>query len=286
MKTLKYILIIALSLGAFNSCLVDDTTKYDLNDKGPNLAGFTDARIMVSNIADGTEYDIPVKAKVKGPTSMDVKSDITLTITPDEEAMQLAATKDASLTPAVEGVHYKIDNPTITLTAADNHIGLIHVTMLTEGLETPLPKTPLLILKTASATGDPEVLPNGKNLEITLNFACFSEMQGTYTVTHTRSTGGSFSRVEDIVKIGTEQYLTASVGIWGSAPFTDYGFIFNNACNVLSVPEQSLADVYSNQVFSHMPGEYNPETGVITIYYTITFAAGDVTYTAEYVPFE
>jgi len=286
MKTFKYILILVLSLGALNSCLVDQNTRYDLNDEGPNLAGFTDLRFMVSNIADGTEYTIPVKVKVKGPTSMNLTSDITLTIAPDVEAMTAATAESTTLTPAVEGVHFRIDNPTITLSASDNHLGVINVTMITEGIPTPLPKIPLLILKTVSATGDPNVLNNGKNLEITMNYACYSEMQGTYTVTHTSSTGAVFSRVEDIVKVGTEQYLTASVGTWGSGVFITYGFIFDNACNVLSVPEQYLANYYSNSVWSHKPGEYNPETGVITIYYTIWFAAGDRTYTAVYVPVE
>jgi hypothetical protein len=286
MKTLKYILILVLSLGALNSCLVDQTTRYDANDDGPNLAGFSDLRFMVSNIADGSEYDIPVKVKLIGPTSMDVTSDITLTIAPNEEAMQAATAGSDRYTPAIEGVHYLIDNPTITLKDADNHLGIIHVTMITEGIVTPLPKQPLLILKTVSATGDPTVLNNGKNVEIELNFACYSEFQGLYTVTHTSSTGAVFSRVEEIVKIGTEEYLTASVGTWGAPPFTDYGFTFNNACNVLSVPHQYLANYYSNDTWGHIPGEYNPETGVITIYYTIYFAAGNVTYTAVYVPVE
>ena len=284
MKTLKYILIIIISLGAFNSCLVDDTTRYDLNGDGPNLAGFTDGNVMISHIADGAEYDIPVKVKVIGPTSMDLTSDITLTIAADEEAMAELAATDPSKTPAVEGVHYAIADPVIVLQGADNYLGLVHVTMLTEGLVTPLAKTPVLILKTVSASGDPKVLNNGKNMQITLNFACFSEFQGTYVVTHTSSTGAVFSRTEDIVKVGVEQYLTASVGTWGTSPFTDYGFIFDNACNVLSVPHQYLADYYSNDTWGHKPGEYNPATGVITIYYTIYFAAGNRTYTAVYVP--
>lgn len=279
-------MILVLSLGALNSCLVDQTTRYDANDDGPNLAGFSELRFMVSNIADGTEYDIPVKVKVIGPTSMNLTNDVTLTVAPDVEAMQTATAGSNLYTPAIEGVHFRIDDPVITLKAADNYLGIIHVTMLTEGIPTPLPKQPLLILKTVSATGDPKVLNNGKNLEITLNFACYSEFQGTYTVTHTSSTGAVFSRVEDIVKIGTEEYLTASVGTWGTSPFIDYGFTFSNACNKLSVPHQYLANYYSNDTWGHKLGEYNPETGVLTIYYTIYFAAGDRTYTAVYVPVE
>lgn len=284
MKTLKYILIIILSLGAFNSCLVDDTTRYDLNDKGPNLAGFTDGNVLVTHFADGNEYDVPVKVKVIGPTSLDLTSDITLTVEADEQAMADLAASDPTKVAAVEGVNYVIPDPVIILKDADNYLGLIHVTMLTEGIATPLAKTPVLILKTVSATGDTKVLNNGKNLQLTLNYACFSEFQGTYVVTHTSSTGAVFSRTEDIVKVGVEQYLTASVGTWGTSPFTDYGFIFDNACNVLSVPHQYLANAYSNDTWGHKPGSYDPATGVLTIYYTIYFAAGNRTYTAVYVP--
>lgn len=287
MKTFKLIIILVLGLATtFNSCLVDDTTKYDLNDDGVNLAGFEQNNTMVSNIADGTEYDLPMKVKVIGPTSMNLTNDITLTIDVDQAAMQAAATDNPKYTPAIEGVHYRIDDPTIVLKAADNYLGLINVTMITEGLVTPLPKTPILILKTVSATGDPNVTNNGKNLEIIMNFACYSEFQGTYRVTHTSSTGATFSRIEEIVKVDVEQYLTASVGTWGTPPFTDYGFIFNNSCNELSVPDQLLADYYSNNVWSHKAGAYNPETGVITIYYSIEFASGDRTYTAVYEPIE
>lgn len=287
MKTFKLIIILVLGLATtFNSCLVDDTTRYDLNDDGLNLAGFELNNTMVSNIADGTEYALPMKVKVIGPTSKSLTKDITLTVGVDLPAMQAAATANPKYTPAVEGVHYRIDEPTIVLKAADNYLGLITVTMITQGLVTPLPKTPILILKTVSATGDATVTNNGKDLEIIMNFACFSEFQGTYRVTHTSSTGATFSRIEDIVKIGTEEYLTASVGTWGSSPFTDYGFTFNNSCNELSVPDQYLANYYSNNVWSHKPGEYNPETGVITIYYSIEFDAGDRTYTAVYEPIE
>ncbi len=284
MKTFKYILIFILGLVSANSCLVDDTTKYDLNDDGPNLAGFELNRTMVSGIADGTEYDFNMKVKIAGPTKTDLVSDITLTIGVDEAAMTAAAAADTTLTPAVEGVHYRIDDPTAVLTAYNDYLGLINITMLTQGLATPLPKTPFLVLETISATGDSKVTNNGKSLEITMNFACFSEFQGTYNVTTTSSSGVIRSWTETITKIGTEQYLTQRVGTWDPPLNPNYGFIFNNACNVLSVPSQDLADMYSNEVWGHKPGYADPETGVLTIYYTIWFAAGNSEYTAVYIP--
>ena len=59
MKTFKYILTL-LILVAVNSCLVDDTTTYDQNDKGYNLAGFKDPSSSLSFVSDGSEYDFNI----------------------------------------------------------------------------------------------------------------------------------------------------------------------------------------------------------------------------------
>ena len=73
-----------LSLGAFNSCLVDDTTSYDLNDQGPNLAGFTRSQLLaVICFADGNEYDFNIPVRIVGPTSMDLTNDIIVTFDVD-----------------------------------------------------------------------------------------------------------------------------------------------------------------------------------------------------------
>lgn len=272
MKTLKYILIFIIGLGAFNSCIVDDETNYDLNDKGVNLAGFELTSTTVSGIADGTEYTFDMRVKVKGPTVLGLTNDITLTVGVDPSST------------AIEGTHFSIVNPTITLTASNNYLGLVHVKMLTQGIVTPLAKSPVLILNAASTTGDPNVVNTGKTLTITMNFACFSVFQGDYNVTTTSSTGAVASWVETITKIGVEQYLTQRVGTW-NPPLSDYGVIFENSCNVLSVPLMDLlANTYSNDVWGHKLGSADPATGVLTLYYTIEFAAGNREYTAVYTP--
>lgn len=278
MKTLKYILILILSVGLFNSCLFEETAEeLELNGQGPNLASFESNKSMFSGIADGTEYQIEVKLKVVGPTSMDLTDDITVTV-------NALTYQDDTLSTAVEGVHYRIDNPTIVLKESDNHLGIVTVTMITEGIETPLDENPVLLLEVESASGSPNVVANGKKMELTLNYACYSEFQGTYNVETSSSSGAVVTWTETITKIGVEQYLTQRVGTWDPPLNPDYGFIFDNACNDITVPEQGLADIYSNEVWSHKSGNYNPETGVLTIYYTIWFAAGDVEYTAVYTP--
>jgi len=165
-------------------------------------------------------------------------------------------------------------------------LGVIPIIMTTEGIATPLEETPVLILNTVSATGDAKVTNNGKPLAISMNFACFSEFQGTYTVVTTNGSSGVVrTRTETITKIGVEKYLTSCIGTWATPLSLTYGFVFENSCNVISVPaKQSLANIYSNEVFGTKMGSVDPVTGVITIYYTITFAAGNTEYTAVYTP--
>lgn len=276
-------MLFILSLGLLNSC-VDDEANYDLNDDGTNLAGFALTSTTVSGIADGTEYQFDMKVRVTGPTKDNLKNDITVTVEVDEDAMAAAALADATLTPAIEGTHYRIDNPTVVLKAADNYLGLLTVTMTTEGIETPLAKNPALILKVVSATGEATVINNGKPLKINMNFACFSEFQGTYDVVCSSSAGVVKTREETIIKIDVEKYMTNWIGTW-AAPLSDHGVVFENSCNVLTVPfEDLLAGVYGNDVFGHKAGDADPITGVLTIYYTIKFDAGDVEYKAVYTP--
>jgi len=277
MKTLKYILILVLSLGAFNSCLVDDTTRYDLNDDGPNLAGFTDARTSFSFVSDGNEYEFTVKMKLIGPTSMDVTDDIVVTIA-----------ADASST-AIQGTHFRLDNPSITLKKSDNYLGLMPVTILTDGIIAPLDEAPMLVLKVVSATGAENVLNNGKKLEITLNYGCFSDLAGTYNAhlirTNPDGTQTVHDYVDEITQTGVGEYRTTEVAHYiGGLGVGTNGYTFLDVCNVITVPNQNLVDYYSNEVFGHLPGSVDPATGVIHTYYTVTFAAGNRTYDCTYTP--
>ena len=277
MKTLKYILILVLSLGVFNSCLVDDTTRYDLNDDGPNLAGFADARTAFSFVSDGNEYVFTVRMRLIGPTSMDVTDDIVVTID-----------NDASST-AVEGTHFRLDSPTMTLKKSDNYLGLMPITILTEGIVAPLATAPVLVLKVVSATGAENVLNNGKTLEITLNYGCFSDLAGTYNAhlirTNPDGTQLTYDYVDVITQTGTGEYRTTEVAHYiGGLGVGTNGYTFLDVCNVITVPNQNLVDYYSNEVFGHLPGSVDPATGVIHTYYTVTFAAGNRTYDCTYTP--
>jgi len=278
MKTLKYILILVFSLGALNSCLVDDTARYDLNDDGPNLAGFTDARTSFSFVSDGNEYNFTVKVKLIGPTSMDVTEDIVLTIDSDVSST------------AIKNTHFVLPQPSITLKKSDNYLGVIPVRILTEGIMAPLATAPKLVLKAVSATGAENVINNGKKLEITLNYGCFSNLAGLYNLTIERvSTTGAPSTIvrtdEVITQTGVGTYRTSYVGHWALgalAPGTP-GFTFTDVCNEINVPEQNLADYWANIVEGTALGTVDPLTGNLYIEYSVCYAGACNFYKCTYI---
>nr|WP_321451784.1 hypothetical protein [uncultured Carboxylicivirga sp.] len=271
MKRLNYIFITMIAVLLLSSCGEDESLTKKI-EGGTNLIGFTDVEQGYSGIADGTEYPIEVKMRIVGPSMAMTSGDYDAVIE-----------VDASST-AIEGTHFRIDNPNITLKASEDYIGKITVTMLTDGIQTPLDESPVVVLKVKSVGGEASVIPNGKTLPLTLNYACPSFLEGDYLLEVTSSTGGYYTAEETIVKTGVGEYLTPSVGTWSSPLNAPNGLIFKDVCGVITVPNQDLAAMYSNATYGHKVGSVNSETGVITIYYTIEFSAGNREYTAVYTP--
>ena len=80
-----------------------------------------------------------------------------------------------------------------------------------------------------------------------------------------------------------------TTGTWAAGSIApDQGFNFSDVCNTITVPAQDLAQgYYSNDV--NQDGDagtsfVNPDTGVITIKYSIDFSSGARTYTNVYTP--
>ena len=109
--------------------------------------------------------------KVMGPTYRDISGDITITVAADAEAST-----------AIEGTHFRLDASSITVSPGNNLLGLFTVTMLTDGIVTPLDKSPVLVLNVTAASGDPNVINSGKPISLTLNYACPSFLEETYDV--------------------------------------------------------------------------------------------------------
>lgn len=255
----------------------DDTTDIDLNDDGPNLASFERATTLVAAVADGEEYEFEIRVKVVGPTKDNITSDITLTIGYDAEAST-----------AIEGTHFRIDNPTLILSPGDNLLGHCSFTMLTQGIVTPLDVSPILALKVTDATGDNNIVASGKPILITMNYACPSFLEGTYDVTteYTAYDGtvSTLNWTEYITEIGVGTYRTGRVGHWtaedlGGTP----GFTFTDVCDVLSIPNQLLVDYYGNEVEGTSLGTSNTETGVLYMEYSICYGGNCRYYKSTYV---
>ncbi len=121
-KINNYFAILFVSL-LFTSCLVDDEAPSDNNDTGPNVAGFTDNSTTISGITNDSEYSFNLRVEVKGPGLVDLQGDVTLSIA-----------TDAAASTAVEGVNFRLDQTTITLSKSNNYLGLLPITLLTEGI--------------------------------------------------------------------------------------------------------------------------------------------------------
>ena len=265
-KLLKLISIIVVTL-MFTSCLVDDVATTVNNDQGPNLVSFANKASLIGGIANGDEYEFQLNMKVIGPTAIEMTSDVTATVSVDPAST------------AVEGTNFRLDSKSITLSKGSNYLGKLPITLLTDGIMAPLAVSPVLILNIESASGT-NVVNNGKQLKITLNYLCFSNLSGSYSVTmrYVNPSIGSdtmHSGVDKINETGVGEYRTEAVGHWevdggpGAIGGTA-GFDFVDVCNDITIPSQNLVNLYSNLV-EGVPGEnaVDPDTGIITFQYTI-----------------
>ncbi|MGA1225639.1 MAG: hypothetical protein ACO3VF_00010 [Tamlana sp.] len=265
---LKLTCILGVTL-MFTSCLVDDTGTTAANDEGPNLASFTESSKTIGGIANGNEYEFDLSMSVIGPTVTDLTSDVTATIAVDPSST------------AVEGTHFRLDSKTITLEKDQNFIGKLPITLLSEGIIAPLDTAPVLYLKVSSADGG-NIVGNGKLFKITLNYLCFSNLSGTYDAEMIYTAyDGSVSNItftDTWTETGTGEYRTAEVGHWVSGQLAGVGtpgMTVLDVCNEIIINGQYLVDYYGNWVDDlGVHGTYDPDTGTISVDYSICYPAG------------
>ena len=280
MKTLKYLLIIVLSMGALNSCLVDQTISYDEFDEGPSLIIFEAPATSFSVFANGDEYERQIRVKLVGPTSMEVTGDINVTVSVDPSSSANA------------GEHFTILNPTFTLTKANNYLGLLNIKILTEGNAPPLDGTPEfdaykapVIVLSLTAAGNSKVLESGKLGKYTLAYTPPSPFAGVYEseVWYFHPTdGGSYPdepyggiRYADKTLKGiTGRKCETWFGVWES----EKCWITVNANNSVDYTvwdewgfEVKMGDPKDPSKVSH----YDPGTGIIYLYYYYSDTGGD-----------
>ncbi|MBN1117022.1 MAG: hypothetical protein JXA77_07455 [Bacteroidales bacterium] len=276
MKNIKVIILFLLGMIVSFSCKEIDNEVSKIAD-GDNLAAFENTSMTVTQVADGSEYTIEVKLKLVGPSTGDITDDIVVTLG-----------AGASST-AVEGTHYRFDETSVTLAANNNHLAIFSFTMLTEGIETPLASSPVLALTVTAASGNDNVIASGKPVNITLNFACPSELAGTYDVetiyTAVDGTVSTLGWTETITKIGVGTYRTERVGHWSIAALGGTpGFTFTDICGDLSIGGQNLVDLYSNWVEGTDVGTVDPDTGVLYMEYSICASGSCRYYQSTYTP--
>ncbi|MDF1571342.1 MAG: hypothetical protein P1P82_06970 [Bacteroidales bacterium] len=280
MRKLKYLFMVIITLVMVTSCFEDDTT-LDLNDDGLNVVTFERIASSLTAEANGEEYDFDVKVRISGPTVMDLTNDVTVTFT----------ATDAST--AVDGEHYRINNPTVTLTADNNYLGLLSITLITEGNSPPMDGTPEYekyiapeLYLEISATGDDKVTGSGKIGEFTLNFTAPNPYKGVYD-TEMRyyhptaggshpSLGAAFDPDDPYGGIrNSQKELVAVTGrkcetgfaVW---PETDLCWITVNPDNSVEFEvadtwtyEVKLGDPFNPELVSH----FDPDTRQIFLYY-------------------
>lgn len=273
MKKIKIIFLLIFGIAIIPACLVEDGAPTDDYKMGPNLAGFEDKSMNMGGIANGDSYVFELPMKVIGPTSVDIAGDVTVTVSADPAST------------AIEGVHYKLENKTLTLSNNNNLLGLLPITLLSEGIEAPLDVSPVLILNATDASGVENILANGKPLTITLNYLCNSVLAGKYNVVMKRDGGEAVEYIDIITETGIGEYRTSEVGHWiGGLGVGTPGFTFLDVCGVLTVPGQGLVDYYSNHVEGTEPGSEDEETGVLHIVYSISSDAWSSVYDCTYTP--
>lgn len=134
------------------------------------------------------------------------------------------------------------------------------------------------------------------NTKVTkVNVACVSELAGNYSTSTLRvGTGATYTfAVETLDQVGDGQYNTTYVGQYygaGQVPGSagtvvlagtpDAGFTFTDICNNLQLDTQNLGTFYSNEVRQSAAQRAlslrNPDTGVLTFYYSIFFTGNTV----------
>lgn len=269
MKKIKYISLLLIGFLIVSSCEKERISDLVADiENTMNLVAFEDASGAMTQIADGVEYSMTLKVKLVGPTTADVEDDLLVSI-----GVDTAST-------AIEGTHFRIETSEVTLSKDNNYLALVEFTMLTEGIETPLDVSPVVLLKVSDVSGSSDVIVSSKPMALTLNYACPSELAGTYTyviLANDSDLGDRYGTggVMTVTETGVGTYRTSEVGHWAAAVLGNTpGFTFYDVCGVITVPDQDLVNFYDgNPVGGVEPGSVSEE-GVINIVYKIGFGEG------------
>lgn len=289
MNNFKKITLALFSIVLLFSCVKDDVEDFK---SGAHIVGFKKSEssyIYTSADVNPVQITEPIDL-IGGSNGTTSDSNI---------AIQFSV--DASST-ALQGTDYTIDitGNQITIPAGSDFV-LLPIIINPTVLPGNTPKT-IVINLTQVASNNATISDSNKQITITIA-KCESALAGDYSLQVTRVDNGTvynFSS-ETITATGIlGEYITSSTGYFGDLALgglddlTDdgaprNGFVFNDICQSISIPDQFLGDYFGNDVFGN-PNETNevtldPITGVvtsITMTYTVQFNAGPRKFRAVY----
>jgi hypothetical protein len=253
-------------------------------------------------------YDYQIPVQLVGGNGLALDKDITVSFEKLAFEDDANSTADDTYTDAVQGQDFDFVNPSTTITIpAGSTFALIPIKVYSANLNDA--NQPVLVLNLTSSTADGYTVASSGNkskIAVVLQAQCPSDLAGTYSNAISRLTpaGGPYSVASEIIEeIAPGEYLTqatgnftlAAYGLTVTGPWNQLavpapygGYKFKEVCGRVAVEEQNLFNYYSNLV-QQTPAQYalstvNPTTGVITIHYTVTFAAGNRAFRSTYTP--
>lgn len=280
MKNIKIVLFAFVASIFASSCLVDDDVAREF-DQSPAVVGFDKELAAENYFSDEgavlTNY--PVVLLGNGGDG---------TLPTEDIVVQYEISENSTATPGQE-FDFTDNSGTLTIPAGQSFANFA-ININTGNLDPNVPTE--LILNLTEVTQGDAVVSSGNN-KIAITFVgCQSDVDAyTYNVTSIRLSDGGVvaSAVEEIEMVDINEFQTVSTGAYGpnsdnyagGSIAANNGFTFIDICGEITVSSQNLASTYSNQVYGS--GSVDPETGTITITYTITFASGDQVIETTYV---
>ncbi len=280
MKNIKILLFAFVASIFASSCLVDDDVAREF-DESPAVVGFKSKLAAENYFSDQgailTNYPVVLLGNGGDGTY------------PNEDIV-VAYEIDANST-ATEGQEFDFTDNSGTLTIeAGSGFANFGIDINTGNLDPNVP-TELILNLTEVVQGEAVISSLNNTLAITF-VGCQSDLnEYTYNVTTIRLDDGALmgSDEENIMEIGVNNFKTESTGPYGVGNYAggdigggENGFTFIDICGQITISSQNLVGAYSNQVFG--AGSVDPETGIITMTYTITYGPDSSVFESVYEP--
>ena len=302
MKNFKRLFYFSLIALGFASCDIGGDKAPDFGS-GPSLTQFTSAeKFAFFNKDAGATYTYDIPVTLIGGNGLALNSDATISYEVD----------NTSTSAAVVGTNYDFVTPGMKVVLpAGKTFTSIQIKVYSGTLNDQDPPSVTLKMKAVATNGDENVLVSGGlfKTKVVLQAQCSSAVAGTYSLTVTRLTPSAATYVfpTEVVSATSNaaEYLGTStanfsptggpggIGTINVIPPSNAGFTFNDVCGRFKLkPDQTLASYYTNKV-TQTPAQYALSSQssvvvggvtkrVLTIQYTVDFAAGPRTYKGVY----